>query len=79
MIRSDLGWNPALEGPFLLIESETGRVVHLENRKSGLFLHEDADVEMYEHAAELVHRSALSREESARFIAQIAERMENGT
>ncbi|WP_246456724.1 helix-turn-helix domain-containing protein [Saccharopolyspora gloriosae] len=36
------GWHPGLEGLFLLIRSELGEVVHLENRKSGLFLWPDS-------------------------------------
>jgi transcriptional regulator with XRE-family HTH domain len=79
VIRYDSGWHPGLEGPFLLIESGQGTVVHLENRKSGLFLHEDADVEAYRSATEMVRNVAMSAAESVRFVAEVAGRLEKST
>lgn len=70
------GWHPALEGLFLLIESEQTPVVQLESRRSGLFLHEPEDVRTYRDAADTVLRAALSPEESSEFIAAIAKDME---
>ncbi|WP_147275565.1 DUF5753 domain-containing protein [Halopolyspora algeriensis] len=70
------GWHPALEGLFLLIESEQTPVVQLESRRSGLFLHEQEDVQSYREAADTVFRAAMSPEESSEFIAEIAKDME---
>ncbi|MGW1679735.1 helix-turn-helix domain-containing protein [Saccharopolyspora sp. NPDC002376] len=54
------GWNPSLEGGFLLIKQEKlDPVVALENRRSGLFLHEYDDVAVYEQAVESVAQAAL--------------------
>lgn len=67
-------WNPALEGPFIIIEfAGADPVVHLENRRSGLFLHEVDDVDAYRTAVELVLRAAMSTEESVALIAREAE------
>ncbi|PKW15785.1 helix-turn-helix protein [Saccharopolyspora spinosa] len=76
IIRPDIGWNPALEGAFSLIETPSGVAVHLENRKSGLFLHEEADIRIYRQAIEMVRQAALGPEDSARLIADLIGRME---
>ncbi|ALG14198.1 helix-turn-helix domain-containing protein [Kibdelosporangium phytohabitans] len=62
-------WHPALEGPWSVIEPAQGTtVVYLENRRSGLFLHEEADIAAYREAAESVRDVALSTDESMRLI-----------
>ena len=72
------GWHPALEGPFMLIESrESGPVVHLENRRSGLFLHDKADVCSYQEAVDKVLDVAIDTEESTRLIASVVNRLES--
>lgn len=72
------GWSPSLEGGFLLIESEQdGTVVHLENRRSALFLHEPDDVEIYREAVDAVMRAALSPDESAELVTAEIVRMES--
>jgi hypothetical protein len=71
------GWHPGLEGSFMLFESDQAvPVVHMENRRSGLFLHEDDDVAAYQLAVEQISRVALSGEESARYIAGLVNGME---
>lgn len=77
VIRFDSGWHPALEGPFLLIESDSSVVVHLENRKSGLFLHEDGDVNAYQRAVDRVLEAAMSVDDSRQLIAELIKRMES--
>ncbi len=63
-------WHPALEGPWYLIQSVEGtNVVYLENRRSGLFLHEEADIVAYQVALSLVRQAAMNVEESRRLIA----------
>ncbi|MEU0464993.1 helix-turn-helix transcriptional regulator [Amycolatopsis sp. NPDC006131] len=86
----DSGWHPALEGPFTLIEGEQP-VVNLENRRSGLFLHEEADLELYRDAVRFMlggeserkrgepgqgRKVAMSPAASAELIAEIANEME---
>lgn len=67
------GWHPGLEGSFTLINSERANpVVHVENRRSGLFFRELLDVEAYRRAAEIVSHAALSPNESTRLIKHIA-------
>ncbi|PKW13738.1 helix-turn-helix domain-containing protein [Saccharopolyspora spinosa] len=71
------GWHPALEGLFILIESNHAPpVVQLETRRSGLFLHEPSDVEIYRDAAEGVFNAALDPAESRKHIAKICKEME---
>jgi hypothetical protein len=48
----DTDWHPALEGPFLLLANDTTALVHLENRRSGLFLNDEADLAAYVEAVE---------------------------
>lgn len=72
VIPLDCEWNPALEGPFVYVEFETATpIVHLENRRSGLFLHEPKDVDAYREAVDRVHQTAMSPAESTELIAKI--------
>jgi hypothetical protein len=71
------GWSPALEGPFIVIESaDITPVVHLENRRSGLFLHEPQDVDLYRAATSAILEVALSPQDSIGFIAEVIREME---
>jgi len=71
VIPTRSAWHPAMEGPFLLVESaESTTVVHIENRRSGLFLHRLPDVELYREATELVLNAAMSPEDSSGLIAK---------
>lgn len=71
------GWNPALEGPFLLIDSDHAMpVVQIENRRSGLFLHEVQDIDTYRRAAEHVRHVTLSPERSLELIGEAMKEVE---
>ncbi|MGI8306638.1 Scr1 family TA system antitoxin-like transcriptional regulator [Saccharopolyspora hattusasensis] len=76
VFRFDSGWHPGLEGPFHVIETREGTIIHLEKRKSGLFLHEDPDVRAYRRAADHVLEVAMSKVESVKLIRHIANSME---
>lgn len=78
VVPFDSGWQPGLEGMFIHIESqeETSPVVHLENRRSGLFLHEDEDVASYRTAIDMVRQAAFDPAGSIQRIAEIADQME---
>ena len=72
------GWHPGLEGAFTLIEPEEGEpIVHLENRRSGLFLHMPTDIGLYREAAEWERRVAMSPEVSAALITALINKMES--
>jgi transcriptional regulator with XRE-family HTH domain len=74
------GWHPGLDGPFMLIESTSASpVVHLENRRSGLFLHDRADVCAYQEAVDKLHDAAIDMDESARLIASVIAKMERAS
>lgn len=75
-----IGWHPATEGPFVIIDSrEHGSVVHLETRQSGLFLHRETDVAQYEAAVRSAVGMALTVEDSAALIREYLDRLEAGT
>lgn len=79
VIPFNVGWHPAHAGPFSLIQMDSPKpVVFVENRQSGLIFHEDDDVYAYQRAAEKVQSVSLSSEDSLKFIADFAERLENG-
>jgi hypothetical protein len=62
--------HPGLEGPVLVIESESEPpVAHLELRDTGLFLHTKADIDLYLGAAAKVAEQAMSTEDSLTLIA----------
>lgn len=71
-------WAPDLEGMFDMFAFRDDRepVVHLENRRSALVLHEPDDVEAYRAAADIVMSVAMSPEASAGLIADVAESLE---
>ena len=71
------GWNPALDGAFIVIEPATSSpIVHLENRRSALFLHEDEDIEVYRQAADRLDKLPFDPDKSIRTIAEAAQRWE---
>lgn len=71
------GWNPALEGPFVLAEFANRQpLVHIENRRSGQFLHEPSDVQTYRLAIDKVWESALQSGHSLERIAHAAREAE---
>jgi transcriptional regulator with XRE-family HTH domain len=77
VIPYDSGWHPALEGPFLLIESKRATpVVQLENRRTLLFLHEDQDVDTYRQATQRVLQVAMGPQDSLGLISEYAKRWE---
>ncbi|WP_406690553.1 Scr1 family TA system antitoxin-like transcriptional regulator [Saccharopolyspora sp. ID03-671] len=80
VIPSCVGWHPALEGAFLLLESDASysKIVHIENRRAGLFFHEPDDVAAYTDAVDRMSREevAMSPEASAEFIAGIITELE---
>lgn len=79
ILSFDSGWHPALEGPFVLLDSEQkAPVVQIENRRSGLFLHEGTDVDAYRHAADAVLEVALDSDDSRKIISQVIDEMERG-
>lgn len=71
----DNGWHPGMEAPFAFIcPRDSMPVVNLELRRSTTFLHEEEVVDAYRHALDKIDRVALTREASAKLV---ADRMEN--
>ncbi len=71
------GWHPGLEGAFSLLEfTAAPPIVHLETRRSGLFLGEKADVDAYRVAIDKVREVALSPADSTKLIADASQEME---
>lgn len=72
------GYHPMLAGPFELIEfAKAPPIVHLEHRRSSVFLWQDDEVAAYIEAAEYVrHDVAMSSEQSNEVIAEIINGME---
>jgi transcriptional regulator with XRE-family HTH domain len=72
VIPERTGWHPGLEGAFSLLDfTAASPIVHLENRRSGLFLGEDDDVTAYRTAVDRVREAAMSPETTTRLIAQV--------
>jgi transcriptional regulator with XRE-family HTH domain len=71
------GWHPGLVGAFHLLDTRSlGPIVQLENLVCSQFLHERADVHAYEGAVGMLLEAALNADESVRFMANVANRME---
>lgn len=66
------GWNPALEGGFQRFDS----VIHMDNRRSGVFLHENDDVRAYVEAAEWIRRVSCDETESRQIVTARIEELE---
>lgn len=80
VIPEETAWHPGLEGAFSLLDFAAGDpIVHLETRRSGLFLGEENDVRAYRQAVGKVREIAMSPQDSRGLIAGIANRMETMT
>lgn len=73
------GFDPARVGSFVLIETATTKVVHLDQYRSSTTLTNTRDVRDYTDAAETLRRAAMSPVASTRLIAEIAHQLENTT
>ncbi|MBP2336283.1 hypothetical protein JOF41_002461 [Saccharothrix coeruleofusca] len=77
VIPDDVGWHPGLEGGFVIVGLEAAmNVVHIENRRSGLFLRDKEDIAVYQDAVEKVLEVALTPDRTIEFIIRIAEKIE---
>lgn len=71
------GWHPGLEGPFTVVDpEEVAAVVQVENRKSGIFMHEKDDVALYLAAVDMVRRVAHGEDESKHLLVRCTKRWE---
>jgi transcriptional regulator with XRE-family HTH domain len=78
VVPYDTGWHPGLDGPLLLIESETEpAVVHIELHRTGMSLHLAHDVAMGRAAVDDVLTHALTAEDSLAVIALIKSEWES--
>jgi transcriptional regulator with XRE-family HTH domain len=70
-----VGSHPGLSGPFVILSfpsAEDPSVVYLETATDGLYLEETAEIDRYNLMFDHLRASALSSDESARFIARAA-------
>ncbi|PPK64885.1 helix-turn-helix transcriptional regulator [Actinokineospora auranticolor] len=71
-----LGWHPALDGAFSLLESSArDTVAFVETRVTTLWLHRSEDVRTYQRDADAIRALALSPLESLRTITDTAQRL----
>jgi transcriptional regulator with XRE-family HTH domain len=71
VVPASSDWHPGLEGAFMVIEAPDGIFVVLENRLTGLVLHRDKEVSVYQRAAGTVQEAAMSEGDSLELIATI--------
>ncbi|MFD0919029.1 DUF5753 domain-containing protein [Saccharopolyspora rosea] len=72
------GAHTGLDGPFHLLEfRDAGAVVHLEQRRSGVFLDAPDDVDTFVRARSTLRRTAMSQRDSSKLIAAYAEGYES--
>ncbi len=65
----DMGWHPGIEGAFKLVwPRDSAPIVHVELRRTTLFLHEDDDVNAYREALGMIDKVALAPESSIKLI-----------
>jgi transcriptional regulator with XRE-family HTH domain len=78
VIPFSAGWNPAMEGAWtmLLFEAKP-TMVHMENRRSGLFLHEQDDVAVYHEATDAAMKVAMSPTQSRELVATVIKELES--
>ncbi|MCX2728696.1 helix-turn-helix transcriptional regulator [Saccharopolyspora sp. NFXS83] len=70
-------WHPAHAGSFSFYTfAKTSPIVHLEHYASGVFLYDDSDVGPYQDALTTLREVAMSRNHSARTIAEIVSELE---
>lgn len=73
-----VGSHPGLDGPFVILDfasAEDPSVVHLETATDGLYLEETTEIDRYTLKFDHLRASALSTDESAALIAQVAAEM----
>ncbi len=77
VIPFDLGEHAGLNGSYLLLEFSRARtLVHLEHRRSGIFVDDPVDVDPFREIAETLHETALDSAQSTKLIASIAHEYE---
>lgn len=76
-IPFERSWHPGLEGPYQLIDSDQGpSVVYIETRASGIFLHDEEDLDEYRTAAETLLGHTLNPTATRTLIANVREKLE---
>jgi hypothetical protein len=74
----NIGYSPALEGPFVLLEFDRGDpVVQQEHYRATTTLTDSRDVRDYQTAVDVIVTQAMSPEESAAFIAGLMKETEH--
>lgn len=72
------GWHPGLAGPFHIFEfPDAPATVHLEHHRSSAFVYSATTVSEYLRAAKMIGERALSYTDSAKFIREVLDGLEN--
>lgn len=80
VLPMDVGYSPALEGPFVLHEFDRGEpVVQQEHYRATTTLTDIRDVRDYRAAVDAIQRQALTAEHSATLISEVLTEMEQRT
>jgi transcriptional regulator with XRE-family HTH domain len=78
VIPFSVGAHAALTGAYVVLNFEKApTIVHLEHKRSSLFLDDQADVAFFVQGLTALRRSALTPERSAKFIANVAAEYES--
>lgn len=74
VIPFDVGGHAGISGAYFLVEfADASPVVHLEHRRSGVFLHQPTDVDPYVEATATLNAIALDPMQSVRMVEGIAD------
>ncbi|MFB9687094.1 helix-turn-helix domain-containing protein [Amycolatopsis plumensis] len=78
VVPAHCGWHPGIAGPFILYSlMDKSSVVYFEHLGSGAFVPDDHDVRKYRAAVKGVQAVAMSPADSTRFIARLAEEIDD--
>ncbi|SFE47153.1 hypothetical protein SAMN04487819_114105 [Actinopolyspora alba] len=78
VVPHEVRWHPGTAGPFVLYEfDESPPIVLLEHHRSSAFLYNEEDLDEYRSAADTLRKdTAMSPEDSAKVIAEVANEVE---
>jgi transcriptional regulator with XRE-family HTH domain len=72
VIPFDHGAHVGLDGSYVILDfAKAQSLVHLEHKRSGIFVDEPADVEVFTQTTETLRKTALDSAQSTKFIASI--------
>jgi hypothetical protein len=77
VIPFEAGGHIGLNGPYVLLEFAKARtVVHLEHKRSGIFMDEPTDVQPYLESTDILRQMALDPAETEKFLSAAVDEFE---